>query len=253
MAKCLSGFVVLISFVVILAYLYLQTKAALQAARDQTRVVVVGEWLAKDQTLAALVLLEVERPDDTQYATARMTEALREMLSSERYAYEDQVIEVAFSPDGTQIVTASRDGTVRVWRADGAGEPIVLKGHEGAVVSATFSPDGTQIVTASRDGTAQVWRTDGTGKPVVLRGHKGYVMSAAFSPDGTWVVTASVDKTARVWTISGERLQAVIRSATTVCLDPLFRERYLGESHEDASQKYQKCERARGRSGVYTR
>jgi WD40 repeat protein len=87
----------------------------------------------------------------------------------------------------------------------------------------------------------------------VLKGHEGVVRSAVFSPDGTRVVTASDDKTARVWTISGERLQAAIRSATTVCLDPLFRTRYFGDSPEEALQKYQICERAYGRSGAYTR
>ena len=67
------------------------------------------------------------------------------------------------------------------------------------------------------------------------------------------VVTASTNKTARVWTILGERLQAAIRAATTVCLDPPFRTRYLGESPEDALQKYRTCEQAHGRSGAYTR
>ena len=34
--------------------------------------------------------------------------------------------------------------TVRVWRADGSGEPRVLRGHEGTVTAAGFSPDGTR-------------------------------------------------------------------------------------------------------------
>jgi len=79
------------------------------------------------------------------------------------------------------------------------------------------------------------------------------VRSAAFSPDGTRVVTASGDETARVWTISGERLQAAIRSATTVCLDPPFRTRYFGDSPEEALRTYQTCEQAHGRSGLYAR
>jgi WD40 repeat protein len=35
----------------------------------------------------------------------------------------------AFDPDGKRIVTASKDKTVRVWKADGNGEPIVLRGY----------------------------------------------------------------------------------------------------------------------------
>ena len=74
-----------------------------------------------------------------------------------------------------------------MWRADGSGEPVVLRGHEDAVTSAGFSPDGTRVVTGSWDRTARVWRADGSGEPLVLRGHEGAVTSAGFSPDGTRV------------------------------------------------------------------
>src|SRR5215813_1843417 len=116
-----------------------------------------------------------------------------------------------FSPDGTRVVTASWDRTARVWRADGTGEPVVLKGHESIVMSAAFSPDGTRVVTASVDKTARVWRADGTGEPVVLKGHEDDVVSAAFSPDGTRVVTASEDKTARVWRADGTGEPVVLK------------------------------------------
>ncbi len=65
----------------------------------------------------------------------------------------------AFSPDGSQIVTASLDGKIRLWRADGTLITI-LKGHRGAVFSAAFNSDGSQIVSASLDGTARLWHID---------------------------------------------------------------------------------------------
>ena len=103
-----------------------------------------------------------------------------------------------FSADGKFVVTASGDGTARVWEAatgKAIGEPLR---HEG-VISAAFSPDGKFVVTASGDGTARVWEA-ATGKAIgePLR-HEGTVISAAFSPDGKFVVTASGDNTARVW------------------------------------------------------
>jgi len=54
-------------------------------------------------------------------------------------------------------VTGSVDGTARVWRADGLGEPLVLRGHDGRITTARFSPDGAQVLTASIDGTARLW------------------------------------------------------------------------------------------------
>jgi WD40 repeat protein len=67
------------------------------------------------------------------------------------------VTSAAFSPDGSRIVTASRDGTVRIWDAATAREIAVLRGHDGSVISAAFSPDGLRIVTASGDETARMW------------------------------------------------------------------------------------------------
>jgi WD40 repeat protein len=56
-----------------------------------------------------------------------------------------------------------------VWRIDGTGRPIVLKGHKDWVVDAHFSPDGKRVVTASHDGTARVWRVDWKELLVYLR------------------------------------------------------------------------------------
>ena len=76
-----------------------------------------------------------------------------------------EVNSASFSPDGKRLVTASHDGTARVWDA-GTGKPVgEPMTHRAAVESASFSPDGKRVVTASKDLTARVWDA-GTGKPV---------------------------------------------------------------------------------------
>jgi WD domain, G-beta repeat/APAF-1 helical domain len=73
--------------------------------------------------------------------------------------HEGGVLSASFSPDGSRIVTASRDRTARLWDAATGEQRATLRGHEDSVWSASFSPDGTRIITASRDRTARLWDT----------------------------------------------------------------------------------------------
>ena len=60
----------------------------------------------------------------------------------------------AFSPDGTRIISGSRDGTIQLWDAalgTALGEP--LKGHFDWVTSVAFSPKGTHVISGSSDNT----------------------------------------------------------------------------------------------------
>ncbi|MBU2583557.1 MAG: hypothetical protein KJ622_17760 [Alphaproteobacteria bacterium] len=47
---------------------------------------------------------------------------------------------VAFSPDGTRVVTGSDDNTARLWDASTGAEIAVLRGHTDAVPAASFTP-----------------------------------------------------------------------------------------------------------------
>jgi WD40 repeat protein len=115
--------------------------------------------------------------------------------------HKGSVYGIAFSRDGTRVVTASADHTARVWDV-ASGEPLCPPlVHRGAVMSAALSPDGARVVTASWDHTARVWDAN-TGKPLSCPlQHRHNVNCAAFNTDGTLVVTASSDHTARIWTL----------------------------------------------------
>jgi WD40 repeat protein len=105
-----------------------------------------------------------------------------------------------FSPDGGRIVTASADGTAKVWDARTLQELLTLEGYVGGGPnSARFSPDGRRIVTGGADDTAKVWDARTGRKLLSLRGHVGIVVSAGYSPDGRRIATSSCDGTAKIW------------------------------------------------------
>jgi WD40 repeat protein len=110
-----------------------------------------------------------------------------------------------FSPDNRRVLTASDDGTARVWNVATRSQVAVFAepGGEG-MNAAWFSPDGKLIVTASNDGTARIWNV-ATGRQLQVLREPGrsQVFNAAFSPDGTKVVTCA--GTARIWSVATGR------------------------------------------------
>ncbi|MCI0539009.1 MAG: WD40 repeat domain-containing serine/threonine-protein kinase [Verrucomicrobiales bacterium] len=171
----------------------------------------VDEYFGAGKSSEGLTeLTRILRSDPNNYvAASRLISALTDrnfpLPVFDPLRHQDEVYLASFSPGGRRILTASRDGTARIWDAE-TGRPLTepLR-HLDEVRFASFSPDGKWIVTASLDHTARLWDS-ATGRPVgqEMR-HQGQVNRAYFSPDGKWVATASKDGTARLWdSSSGE-------------------------------------------------
>ena len=79
----------------------------------------------------------------------------------------------AVSPDGTWIVSASYDNTLKIWDAATGAERATLTGHTGSVNGCAVSPDGTWIVSASDDNTLKIWDAATGTERATLTGHTG--------------------------------------------------------------------------------
>ncbi len=114
--------------------------------------------------------------------------------------HDAPIQKIGFTKDGARLVSASRDGTARVWDPVRRTLERILSGHTATVESFDLARDGRRLVTCSEDTTARIWDLV-TGDAVVLRGHRSPVLACAFAADGRTVVTGSADSTTRVWSI----------------------------------------------------
>ncbi|KIJ13529.1 hypothetical protein PAXINDRAFT_29092, partial [Paxillus involutus ATCC 200175] len=117
-------------------------------------------------------------------------------------AHEDVIECVLWSLDGSQLFSASWDGTIRCWNSDtgeSIGEP--WKGHTGSVYSLSLSPDGTKLASASEDQTVRFWDAR-SGDPIdqPLQ-HDHVVFVVTFSPSGEFVASGGVDKKVSIWRV----------------------------------------------------
>jgi WD40 repeat protein len=129
--------------------------------------------------------------------------------------HTEYIYSLAFSPDGSQVLSSSEDGTARLWDPETGAMTTVLRGHALKVYYAAFAPDGKRVVTASADGTVRQWDPK-TGKEVEppFEGHTGEVFRAVYSPDGQWIASGGTDRTVRLWRATRRQGAVVLHGHT---------------------------------------
>lgn len=106
---------------------------------------------------------------------------------------------VAFRDRGRQVVSASADGTLRVWDAK-AGKELRKMTHGGRINDLAVSPDGRRALTAGyEDRLVKVWDLE-TGRLLeTFERHMGRVLGVAFAPDGRRALSCDAVACVRLW------------------------------------------------------
>jgi WD40 repeat protein/tetratricopeptide (TPR) repeat protein len=139
--------------------------------------------------------------------------------------HSELVREVAITPDGRYLATASFDGTARVWEtATGrpAGPPLR---HTNFVATVAFSPDGNTLAAGDYGPAGLIkfwdWRTGKEVRPPLR--HDDIILSVGFSPDGRYLATLKAPD----WSKNPEFLVWEVASGSAVIRMPYSLPSYL--------------------------
>ncbi|CAE7749384.1 unnamed protein product, partial [Symbiodinium microadriaticum] len=107
---------------------------------------------------------------------------------------------LAWSPDGRRLLSASSDGTVRLWTLPGAVEPEIFARHTDSVSAVAWLPDGEHFLSAGFDRCLLLWKSDGDLQ------HRWElqcrVQDLATTRDGSRVLVVDSDKGIKVFDVA---------------------------------------------------
>jgi WD40 repeat protein len=94
---------------------------------------------------------------------------------------------ITYSPDGTRVITGSRDATVRILDArSGAAVRPPLTGHRADAFCTVFAPDGDTLASSRKGGTIRFWdgRTGEASRELAARYDGSETRRSRESSDG---------------------------------------------------------------------
>ena len=120
--------------------------------------------------------------------------------------HSDYVRSLAFSADGTSLVSGSDDKTIKLWDVQTGGVVKTFNGHTAWVCSVSISADHATIASESHDNTICLWDIQTGGcHHIIEQGEQ--VRYVGFSPTDTQhLISVSGNGKVQQWDIDGPNI-----------------------------------------------
>jgi len=126
-----------------------------------------------------------------QSGYVRLIDTTENKFSASWRAHGDTILDMDFSRDGTQLVTAGGDKLIKVWELASKKELARLEGHTAQVLGVAFNTNATQVVSGGADKEIKVWDIKTREKIISLGSHSAAVTSVAWPGDGKIIIATT--------------------------------------------------------------
>lgn len=185
------------------------------------------------------------KPADVLQELEKEAEDVMERIMDERSSadckllvgHSGPVYSTSFSPDRNLLLSASGDGTVRLWNLYTFSTLVCYKGHNYPVWDVAFSPFGHYFVSCGKDRTAHLWTTESHQPIRLFAGHYSDVTCVCFHPNSNYVATGSCDRMIKVWDILNGKCVRIMTGHKSTIQKVLFSPNghFLASAGEDSS------------------
>lgn len=126
---------------------------------------------------------------------------------------------LAVTPDGRKMISASKDGTLKIWDLE-RGKFLfnLAKNLFERTTKIVVMPDGRYALTASVDQTIRVWNLNSLADVPYSFDHASAVRAVAITPDGHLAISGSLDNLVKVWDLEERKMLHNLAGHTDVVM-----------------------------------